>query len=85
MILELYLTFVFMGIVMGVIEAYSKKLMFLTWIAAIIYTLFDGFDSSNLKTTYDMSNWHWIPLLAMGILGYYIGKSSYETAFGKKE
>ncbi len=81
MILEFYLTFFFVGVVMGILDAWNKKVMFFIWLSAVIYsiaTLFVGFDIQKDK---GMSNWHWIGLITVGGFGMWFGKFIYESVF----
>ena len=81
MIIELYFIFLFIGVIIGIIEAFSKKLSFFIWVGAIIYSLINGYKSANLMTRHGISNWHWIPLLIVGVFGAYLGKFIYESTF----
>lgn len=84
MITEMYISMFFLGVLIGIIDAWNEKIMFFIWIAGIIFSIMtkaSGFDLASEG----MSNWHWFGIIPAGCLGMYIGKSAYNNIFKKSE
>lgn len=86
MIVELLATSFFAGIILGVIEAWNKKVSFVIWLGAVIYTLVILIKGESLSFTPELgiSNWWWIPFIALMIIGSELGESIYESTFKGK-
>ena len=84
MVYQLYLLSFFVGVLIGIIDTWNKKVFFVIWIASIIYCLTTSFGGFNLAEE-GISNLHYIVKIPLLLLGYYIGRSAYKDTFGEKK
>lgn len=88
MIIELAMMIFFLGMLIGVLEEWNKKVMFFVWLIALIYSIWSIAATSytpNLQTKYAISNWWWLLFIALLFFGEEIGRVMYRKTFGEKK
>ena len=79
-----YLSWFFIGIILGTIHYWSKKLMWFLWISAIIISVFTRFESYDYSVK-GISNWHYFGLVPVLWAGAWFGESMCKQIWGERE
>ena len=69
------------GMLMGVIEAWKRKLFFIMWIIAVILVVISGFVYGVENLASDLVWYQWLYQLIWFILGMLAGRISYNEVF----
>lgn len=81
--IEYYFQFLGIGILLGIIESWNKKVSFAIWVLAIIVVIRYSFSPEGLEETISLG-WHWIGLTPTMIIGMFIGHIAYKDVFSKE-